>query len=691
MGRGDVTPPSSVPPSDVDYTSSSPDELSLVQFAAQCGYVLLERQGSIVWVKAGREDGRDRKEEWEVLSVCEFTSVRKRMSAIVRREGVVRLFMKGADDVVLARLSPRQAASIPRWRSTLDTYATKGLRTLVFATRVLSDKEWTEWKVLHDRALLDVTDREEALARVYDEVEKDCVVCGVTGIEDKLQQDVPSTLAVLRHAGMKVWMLTGDKQQTAEEIGRSSGLIQPADAVHVLQAVTAQTLGSAMGQLERQLALPPPLSSHPQSNPPSSLSASHTPSYALIIDGATLSLALLHHSTELYHLSSHAVSVICCRVTPSQKAAVTSLIQSHGHITLAVGDGGNDVSMLQTANVGVGISGREGMQAARASDFSIARFSFLTRLLLVHGRWSYVRTSWISQYCLYKSMIICMVQLLFAIPSRFSGASFFDSLSIVSYNLFYTSLIGAFYLFEQDLLPSTLLTSPHLYQTTHLSHTYNRQTLSYWWGRALYQSLVISFIAAFTSLGSSADWLTDHNQMGVALTAYSSIVFVQCLTLYLELHYITLLHHVLIWGTMLGFFILNLAVSASSVSEAEGVFLLLLSDPVYWFSVILGVTLCLLPLFATKGLWQDLWPTDVDVAHEMEVKALSAEQLTSRSAPAPSPHSPLTSSDTRKGKRQLAQRGGRAGGYPAPDVGYCVLSPVWLSCTACRVVSCPVV
>ena len=775
------------------YASASPDELSLVQFAASLGFVLGERSGATLRAKvpgAGRE-------EWVILGVCAFSSVRKRMSVIVReRSGKIRLLMKGADDVVLTRLSPVQAADASQWRQTLDGYARKGLRTLVFAGREVSEAEWKDWLVKHERANLDVSDREDALARVYEEVERDCAVLGVTGIEDKLQEDVPSTLIVLRQAGIKVWMLTGDKQQTAEEIGRNSGLIAAHDTVHYLTAINAAELSTAIAALIRTVHL-----------------GSDSPDpYSLVVDGATLSLCLLHQARDFYALSSTAISVICCRVTPYQKAAVTSLINSSGHVTLAIGDGANDCvvegtlitladgtsvpiedvqvgavvlsyslaggakmegliarpvaavldrghrmcvellfsdgrnlvctsnhrirtpdrrwvaagelvvgrdevavgveyphvtgggegddedadpyrstdkvtcgvrhdatvlplfpvrlvgrrevgvrhvydltvpgergdedasfvaggicvhncAMIQQANVGVGISGREGLQAARASDFSIGRFSYLTRLLLVHGRWSYVRTSWISQYCLYKSMIICLVQLLFAVPSRFSGASFFDSISIVSWNLFYTSLLGGFYVFEQDLLAPTLLASPHLYSRSREGQCFNRRTLVHWFTRSAYQAAVISLIAFYSSLGTTGNGLTDHNQQAVALIAYSSCVFVQLLTLYIEMSYITLLNHLIIWGTLVAFFVINLVVSSSNVTEATGVFTALLRDPVYWLSVALGVTACVLPVVGAKYAWKMYWPTEHDRAHEHEVKHGLHDGNSNRSQP----------------------------------------------------------
>lgn len=120
-------------------------------------------------------------------------------------------------------------------------------------------------------------------------------------------------------------------------------------------------------------------------------------------------------------------SVVCCRMTPMQKAEVVDLVRSFGeHIVLAIGDGANDVAMLQAANVGVGLTGEEGMQAASASDYSIGQFHFLQRLIFVHGTWNFERTVKVILFSFYKNIILCIIELWFAFFSAFSGQTIFD-------------------------------------------------------------------------------------------------------------------------------------------------------------------------------------------------------------------------------------------------------------------------
>ena len=593
----------------VHYSSSSPDELCLVQFAASVGFVLESRDNQVLSVHSGLEA---RTSQWTALAVCDFTSTRKRMSVVVKDSaGRIQLLMKGADDVVFERVRKDrdEQKRLESYKTVLDGYGRKGLRTLVFAVRDISEDEWKEWNARYHKASLDVESRERALADVYERIERDVSLVGVTGIEDKLQADVEDTLETLRAAGVKVWMLTGDKQQTAEEIGRSSGLIAGRDRIHYLNAANRAELASVLDGVSRDI----------QSSAAASSASSSSP-YVLIVDGATLSLCLLYHADLFYLLSSSATSVVCCRCTPSQKSAVTALLVSHHHVTLGIGDGANDTPLIQTASVGVGISGREGMQAARASDFSISQFSHLRRLLLVHGRWSYVRTAWIAQYCLYKSLIIALVQLAFALVSRFSGASFFDSFSIMSYNLFYTSVLGVFYLFEQDLSADTLLKRPQLYATSRERQNYTARTLLWWLFRSVYQSVFVSVVTFNTWLGTtSVEGLGDTNQLAIALIAYSSIVLVQCFTLYLEMTFIVIWVHAIVAATLVGFLVINLLVSTSPAMEAYSVYVGLLGDPVYWLTVLLCVVGCVLPVVGVKYWWRTELPSQVDLAQEDEV------------------------------------------------------------------------
>lgn len=201
---------------------------------------------------------------------------------------------------------------------------------------------------------------------------------------------------------------------------------------------------------------------------------------ALIIDGFTLTFVLDEEAGKkdekaglprlsdlLVEIAQKCLAVICCRMSPKQKARVVALVKksrSPGPITLSIGDGANDVPMIQTAHVGVGISGEEGLQAVRAADFAIAQFKFLVPLLLVHGRWDYKRIAKLVLYSFYKNMTFCLTLLWFSIFNGWSGQTLFDSWYISLYNVLFTGVpIIGLAIFDKDTSRDMVLKYPKLY------------------------------------------------------------------------------------------------------------------------------------------------------------------------------------------------------------------------------------
>ena len=268
-------------------------------------------------------------------------------------------------------------AVLERCLQHINDFATEGLRTLLYGYRFMNEEEYQTWKKKYLEATTSLVNRTRLIEEAGDEIEQNLDLCAATAIEDKLQQGVPEAIDKLRRARIKMWMLTGDKRETAINIGYSCRLIKDYSTVTVLDHETGeveQSIGAAV------LAI-------------SNGTVAHS---VVVVDGQTLSKILEVEALDaLFHeLAILADSVICCRASPSQKASLVKSIRKRvkKSITLAIGDGANDIAMIQEAHVGIGITGKEGLQAARTSDYSIAQFRFLTKLLLVHGRWNYVRT-----------------------------------------------------------------------------------------------------------------------------------------------------------------------------------------------------------------------------------------------------------------------------------------------------------
>ncbi|KAJ6260842.1 Phospholipid-transporting ATPase DNF1 [Drechslerella dactyloides] len=391
-------------PPRIEFKAQSPDEAALVATARDMGFSLVERTQSGVRLNVhGKMVG------YQVLNTLEFNSARKRMSAIIRMpDDKIILFCKGADSIIYSRLAPDEQQDLRKTTAEhLEVFAREGLRTLCIAERVLSEEEYREWMHQYDAAISATVGRDEKVEEVSDMIEQNLTLLGGTAIEDRLQDGVPDSIALLGEAGIKLWVLTGDKVETAINIGFSCNLLNNEMDLILLQS-TESTIEAAHAMVLRYLrehfdmqggAEELALARKNHDPPP--------PTHAVIIDGDTLRLVLNDAvKNDFLLLCKQCRAVLCCRVSPSQKAAVVRMVKVGLDVmTLAIGDGANDVAMIQEADVGVGIAGEEGRQAAMSSDYAIGQFRFLCRLVLVHGRWSYRRLAEMIANFFYKMLM----------------------------------------------------------------------------------------------------------------------------------------------------------------------------------------------------------------------------------------------------------------------------------------------
>lgn len=784
------------------------------------------------------DDSPKTTEKYTVLHILEFTSDRKRMSVMLRsqRTGELVLLMKGADDKVLAALAPHQHKK--DIIADVEHFAQLGLRTLCLCQRVVSESEYTKWSIRLNKAATAMKDREALVAEAYAEIEQDFQFVGITAIEDKLQQGVPETIELLRRAGIKIWMLTGDKLATAVQIATSCNLIKPTSVLagevftiegktfdsalaslnatiakvlpltrgmgatntssstgvrlnsyfdqpkaynyqHLALKTAAQTndddiivgidpedgkaaddsdssssvhfishsaitprskrgsklsedtlrdLKSALaeGGTDRRLSMSDgltgaPISTHPtsprdttsdfddassmasqadmirmktrrryyQTDDDSGLESNdgsvhvtddehevefqaqqyyqqyhdqqfHVPAInpntkllphrtvggvatgaggkrelSLVVEGSTLTHLLRPAcKARFLQLALEAHTVICCRVTPQQKAQVVELVKcgvsgvaggKQERTTLAIGDGGNDVSMIQAASVGIGLKGREGLQAARASDFSLAKFRFLAKLILVHGRWSYRRTAFVAHYCFHKSLFLAFMQIFYAFFTGFAGTSLFDSFALASYNVLFTGVPIMFYSLDKDINEQNLLLNPQLYHETQSGRFINTFTILYWFVRSFAQSALVFFCVIMlghdrTRNGFPSDWISTSSM------AYGACVIVQCLTIFLESNQLTVIHHVVIWGTLALYFLAMMVIDVI-IPVFNGVVFGLFSDPVFWFGLVLAVAAAILPIVALRFIMITWFPTRSQLVQRME--SLSSKEYES--------------------------------------------------------------
>ncbi|KAM3305924.1 phospholipid-transporting ATPase 2 isoform X1 [Capsicum chacoense] len=559
----------------VSYKAQSQDEEALVRAAARLNMVFLDKKGNILDINFNAS-----LVQYEVLDTLEFTSERKRMSVVVRdcQNGNIILLSKGADEAILPHTHAGQPTRI--FAEAVEQYAQLGLRTLCLAWRDLEEEEYHEWSLLFKEANSSLVDREWRVAEVCQRIEHGFEIIGVAAIEDHLQDAVPETIETLRKAGINFWMLTGDKQNTAIQIARSCNFVSPEPKGQLL-LINGRTDDEVGQSLERVLLT-------------MRITNTELKDVAFVVDGWALEIVLKHYRKAFTELAILSRTAICCRVTPSQKAQLVELLKSCEYRTLAIGDGGNDVRMIQQADIGVGISGREGLQAARAADYSIGKFRFLKRLILVHGRYSYNRTAFLSQYSFYKSLLICFIQIFFSFISGVSGTSLFNSVSLMAYNVFYTSVPVLVSVLDKDLSERTVMQHPQILFYCQAGRLLNPSTFAGWFGRSLFHAIVVFVITIHA-------YAFEKSEMEEAsMVALSGCIWLQAFVVALETNSFTILQHIAIWGNLVAFYVINWIVSAFPSSGLYTIMFRLCRQPSYWITIVIIVAAGMGPVLALK-------------------------------------------------------------------------------------------
>uniref|UniRef100_A0A7N8WK38 Phospholipid-transporting ATPase n=1 Tax=Mastacembelus armatus TaxID=205130 RepID=A0A7N8WK38_9TELE len=489
------------------------------------------------------------------------------------RAGEFYLFCKGADSSIFPRVISGKVDQ-------------EGLRTLCVAYKRLSPEQYQEVCHLLSGAKLALQDRDKRLAEAYDLIEKDLILLGATAVEDRLQEKAADTIESLHKAGMKVWVLTGDKMETAAATCYASKLFRR--NTQILELTTKRTEEQSL--------------------------------HDVLFD---LSRTVLRQHGEIFlEICRNCSAVLCCRMAPLQKAQIVKLIKtSKEHpITLAIGDGANDVSMILEAHVGIGIMGKEGRQAARNSDYAIPKFKHLKKMLLVHGHYYYIRISELVQYFFYKNVCFIFPQFLYQFFCGFSQQPLYDTAYLTLYNISFTSLpILLYSLIEQHINMDILKKDPSLYKDIAKNSLLRWPTFIYWTVLGVYDAIVMFFGAYFLFDNTT---FTSNGQMFGNWTfgtlVFTVLVFTVTFKLALDTHYWTWINHFVIWGSLIFFVVFSLLgfwyyfMPFLNYQRMYYVFMQMLSSGPAWLSIILLITASLVPDVVKKVIWRALWPTTTE-------------------------------------------------------------------------------
>lgn len=417
------------------FDASSPDEIAMVRYFESLGYNILYRDDKMIEFA----DANNEIFGFRILDIFPFESARKRMGVIVEEisygngDRKLWFYLKGADQVVKEKVSEQQDKLAAEENTLL--LATEGLRTLCFASKELSEFEYLAFKHKEKENLCN--GHRLANEKLVSNLESGMKLLGVTGVKDLLQDNVQNTFTSIEQAMLKLWVLTGDKLETAQHICKSTGLAKRDRAVRIIAEVDEAEIRDMISTAEGQI--------HSLTN------------VVLLIDGDVLKRGLEIDEIGFIKYCLGYNYVCFSRCTPSQKFTIAEVLKKKlKKRILTVGDGGNDVGMIQVANIGVGIYGKEGNQAALAADFTINKFCYLSKLVFYHGRNAHRGISHIAQFILHRGLIISWTQQIFSTMFYMISMPIFNGFLMVSYSSIFTVFPVLCVIYDHDIKWSKL-------------------------------------------------------------------------------------------------------------------------------------------------------------------------------------------------------------------------------------------
>ena len=596
------------------FEGISAEEVAFLEGLANVGVQYEQDEGVISFENAEMGLAKTR---FKIHVVIPFREDRKRMGVVAENldTGRFYLFSKGAHETILTLTGAEN--SYPEFETQAELLTARGLRVMAMSFKEVSEKD-TEELQARVRATTEIMDKEERnrkLEEAYEAIERDQIMIGLAGIEDKLQDGVPQTIEILREAGIRVWMVTGDAPNTAVKIARTTRLLG--------------SDGRLIDMTPKDETGIPRYSSDYILNGVSAWIDAHAGEvFYLLVDGTShLTQDYLGCEQERFRkIASRAKCVICARTAPKQKAKYVECIKALKKITLAIGDGGNDVTMINTSHIGVGIMGKEGRQAASASDMAIHKFRYLQRLLLVHGRYSAYRTSWLVQFCFYKSIMLVIVQICYLFWNGFSAISFIGDFNLMCYNAVFTLLPVIFFLLDKDIEDITLFLHPYVYSDTR-RHTFcNIRTMFWWVVRAIFHGIVIVIVVNGTCTKDNIAHFdggpicTDEAQQ----ITYSILIMNVLITTSFDTRHFTSLNIIFIWGNWILYVLFaslaNMIPMISITREIYHAVWRSFSSPLHWMIVLTGTAICILPVILIQSLFAIHLPTRTQELRSIEIE-----------------------------------------------------------------------
>ena len=573
-------------PDIITYQASSPDEVALVKFAEKLNMRLIYRTDKEIKIK----NISGTIEEYNILANFPFSSDTKRMGIILQNKkyGHIIFYLKGAENVMMNFVKKEYVGYI---KENTENLATKGLRTLVLTQKLIPQKEFKIWFDEYSEALTSMDNRKQKLRDVISKLENNMEFLCVTGVEDLLQNEVATTIDNLRNAGIKLWMLTGDKVETATCISISTGLKAKNHKIFTLtynQIKDEENPENEINKLKEKLE---EYNNKIMIDP-----------HLFILDGDTLDLALKQCQKEFYESAMQAPSVVCCRCSPTQKRLIVKNIKKYTNCrTAAVGDGGNDVAMIQEADVGIGIVGKEGLQASLASDYSIKEFKNLSILILWWGRIAYKNTSTMANFIVHRGLIIAFCQFFFSLMFYFNPVPLYNGFLTFGFSTIFTNLPIISILLDQDVDKKNVLNFPNLYKILLKGREINLKNFLWWLFKAIIQANIIMFGSLFM--------FPDNIFLKIVTCSFTALVYLEILNIYTEINKI---HWFMIFSLLGTCAVYTLTLAF--LNNYLDIYFVIKKD-IFWKIIVISV-IAWIPFFSANKIKKYCFPQEYDKVNE---------------------------------------------------------------------------
>ena len=599
------------------YQGASPDEISLVKGAQQMGFEYVSKQFNEITIK---DHLTNTEKKYDIKFEMPFDSDRKRMSVVIynRCTKEYEIFSKGADSVMLELMTFQEQEKEEVIR-VINVLSKEGLRVLVMARKTIPEETFTEWI---NRINITRNRNEDDLPSLYEEMENDLSFCGCSAIEDKLQEGVSEAIYTLLTCNIRLWVLTGDKQDTAEEIAKSCKLINENMYVTYLVQDDIPT-HVKIDNLQIEYGIDSKLETNEidLDEIGRKIRKKQGKDLSIIVDGFTLEEILADEKLSLlfFHLAIAAKSVICCRANPKQKSRVVQLVKTYGKwITLAIGDGANDCPMIMEAHIGVGIQGKEGTQAVNCADFSIGQFRYLEKLLLIYGRLGYIKISKFICYYFYKNIMLVFSDILYAFYNGFSGQLYYPDYLTTMYNAIFTSWLCIFvFSLEKDVDLYVVKKFPILYSAGQKNYFFNMKVF---WSYILYAIIHGTVCFYLPELGMlNTDDLTGitYNHWNKAIVNFSLMIHVVSYKLLVISNFWNWVNLAAFVLSLLLYYIIVLLLCTDALAfvlqnEVAGVLMALMKKLKFWVLLILGPFVAMVFDITLKQIWFNACPDPGD-------------------------------------------------------------------------------